>query len=610
MLVDNVLHHPSPPLNPSDLSDFVNLDLFTSQGSASSDSRDPSPSVSTPLFSPLPVISEPNPSDWFNFSLDDDLVKPDPPVPPPVTAVPWDFLSFPNDGTDSGSANASGDLPPTFAIDPQLMSSPVPAKPPQDFDEMKDKVEERHEEEDEEEAVVTSPTIKVGGKGKSRKGTVQSGGVQKKVTISAVVRDNDDPREDGDDWRPSPEEYKKMSSKEKRQLRNKISARNFRVRRKEYITTLEGDIAERDHLIDAIRSELGSSQSENAALRQEISTLKKALLASADRAESPVLPPPGPIPTLPPAVRASALVTPNTQKDLPSSPRLAASPSNAFWGGSTAFGGITPVHTTLIPENVIHPLASVKSLAGAPAQSPKPHENNDPSLNSANTSLFAKLSKVGPFDTFAEANPFTAKALDAYWMQLWSRFAQIQPTQSQPQPPSVNGSTTGLRPHHIASNRIPSSSSSSISALLSGKHTSTYPIPPTSLPLGSAHASFPFSKETFTPHQALLATMVSQTLLQQLGSAFWQAFARDPSGDTIPSTYAPTLDADKIRRILEGKAVVKIVDVEPEEMVGATPARSSIPTLPSVLETRECTKDSALASALEDSMRALSLGKK
>jgi hypothetical protein len=35
-----------------------------------------------------------------------------------------------------------------------------------------------------------------------------------------------------DDWRPTLEEYQKMSSKEKRQLRNKISARNFRVRRK------------------------------------------------------------------------------------------------------------------------------------------------------------------------------------------------------------------------------------------------------------------------------------------------------------------------------------------------------------------------------------------
>jgi hypothetical protein len=32
--------------------------------------------------------------------------------------------------------------------------------------------------------------------------------------------------------RPAPEEYAKLSSKEKRQLRNKISARNFRHRRK------------------------------------------------------------------------------------------------------------------------------------------------------------------------------------------------------------------------------------------------------------------------------------------------------------------------------------------------------------------------------------------
>lgn len=232
MLVDNALHQHSPPLKPSDLSDFVNLDLFASQASATSDSRDPSPSVSTPLFSTLPLISEPNPSDWFNFSLDDDFVKPDPHVPPPVTAVPWDFLSFPNDHTDSGGTNTSGDLSPAFAIDPQLMSSSAPPKPPQAVDETKDIAEKKHEEEDVEEEVVTSPTIKVGGKGKSRKGTVHSGGVQKKATISAVVRDQDDPREDGDDWRPSPEEYKKMSSKEKRQLRNKISARNFRVRRK------------------------------------------------------------------------------------------------------------------------------------------------------------------------------------------------------------------------------------------------------------------------------------------------------------------------------------------------------------------------------------------
>ena len=46
----------------------------------------------------------------------------------------------------------------------------------------------------------------------------------------------------------------------------------------EYISTLEMDIAERDRLLQAIRSELGSTQSENLALRQEVAALKRALL--------------------------------------------------------------------------------------------------------------------------------------------------------------------------------------------------------------------------------------------------------------------------------------------------------------------------------------------
>jgi len=187
--------------------------------------------VSTPLFSPLPIISEPDPSDWFNFSLDEEFSKADQSASAPITGTPWDFLTLSNDSPDSGVNSTTG-LSPSFAIDPQLMSSSVPPEAAHDIDEVKDIAEKGHEEEDEDEEAVTTTPLKVGGKGKSRKGTVQSGGVQKKATISAVVRDKDDPRDDGDDWRPSPEEYKKMSSKEKRQLRNKISARNFRVRRK------------------------------------------------------------------------------------------------------------------------------------------------------------------------------------------------------------------------------------------------------------------------------------------------------------------------------------------------------------------------------------------
>jgi bZIP-type transcription factor MBZ1 len=226
------MHQSSVPLSPTDLSDFVHMELFTTQSSTTSGSREPSPSISTPLFSPLPVISESNPSDWFNFSLEEDFVKADHSTPPPVTGGPWDFLTLSNNNPNSGSTDTGSELAPSFAIDPQLMSSSVPPVSAPDHGEVKDAIEKRDEEEDEDEEITTILPVKVGGKGKSRKGAVQSGGIQKKAAISAVVRDKDDPKDDGDDWRPSPEEYRKMSSKEKRQLRNKISARNFRVRRK------------------------------------------------------------------------------------------------------------------------------------------------------------------------------------------------------------------------------------------------------------------------------------------------------------------------------------------------------------------------------------------
>ena len=233
MLVEDPLHQSPLTLGSTDLSDFVNMDLFTTQSSTTSESREPSPSVSTPLFSPLPIISEPNPSDWFNFSLEDDfVVKSDPSAPTPISGVPWDFLTLSNDSPESGSTTTTIGLSPSFAIDPQLMSSSLSPEASHDTSNMDDIGGKRLEEEDDEEEIVTASPVKVGGKGKSRKGTVQSGGIQKKATVSAVVRDKDDPKDDGDDWRPSPEEYKKMSSKEKRQLRNKISARNFRVRRK------------------------------------------------------------------------------------------------------------------------------------------------------------------------------------------------------------------------------------------------------------------------------------------------------------------------------------------------------------------------------------------
>ncbi|CDU21995.1 uncharacterized protein SPSC_00625 [Sporisorium scitamineum] len=82
--------------------------------------------------------------------------------------------------------------------------------------------------------------------------------------------------------KPDPEEYKKLSSKEKRQLRNKISARNFRTRRKEYIGQLEGQIADRDTIIEGLRQQISQLSIENKSLKDEVKTIKAKSISSQD----------------------------------------------------------------------------------------------------------------------------------------------------------------------------------------------------------------------------------------------------------------------------------------------------------------------------------------
>ncbi|KAL0940463.1 bZIP transcription factor [Colletotrichum truncatum] len=72
------------------------------------------------------------------------------------------------------------------------------------------------------------------------------------------------------------EEGKKLSSKERRQLRNKVSARAFRSRRKEYITQLESEIANKV-------TENGDLRAHNRALADEnkrLQDLTRMLLSS------------------------------------------------------------------------------------------------------------------------------------------------------------------------------------------------------------------------------------------------------------------------------------------------------------------------------------------
>ncbi|QGA15162.1 hypothetical protein EYB26_002818 [Talaromyces marneffei] len=72
------------------------------------------------------------------------------------------------------------------------------------------------------------------------------------------------------------EEGKKLTSKERRQLRNKVSARAFRSRRKEYITQLEGEVASKTNENNELRRQNHALAEENSRLTE----LTRMLLSS------------------------------------------------------------------------------------------------------------------------------------------------------------------------------------------------------------------------------------------------------------------------------------------------------------------------------------------
>ncbi|KAG1518741.1 hypothetical protein G6F49_003101 [Rhizopus delemar] len=63
---------------------------------------------------------------------------------------------------------------------------------------------------------------------------------------------------------------KSMTSKERRQMRNKISARNFRVRRKEYISQLEQKLDEHEKTIHSLKEENTKLRKANEELMQQL----------------------------------------------------------------------------------------------------------------------------------------------------------------------------------------------------------------------------------------------------------------------------------------------------------------------------------------------------
>ncbi|EGG05145.1 uncharacterized protein MELLADRAFT_75059 [Melampsora larici-populina 98AG31] len=179
--------------------------------------------------------------------------------------------------------------------------------------------------------------------------------------------------------RPSAEEYKMLSSKEKRQLRNKISARNFRHRRKEHISTLEQQLINRDKTIDSLRHDLGQVKTENVELKAEIDLLKtkwsdlmkkieemslgatstaSSLTSSPSTHAQPSSTSMPLSPRLRSATKASMMLQmPNLHKDVGTHSRK---PFNGV-GGMTG-GGNVGVHTTLIPDVPINVYGNPSAL--------------------------------------------------------------------------------------------------------------------------------------------------------------------------------------------------------------------------------------------------------
>ena len=267
-------------------------------------------------------------------------------------------------------------------------------------------------------------------------------------------------------------------------------------------------------------------------------------------------------------------------------------------------------------------------------------------------------------------------------MHLWGKMAAQQQMQQQHQAlqnhQTPSNLTSNMRPHFFSPSpkpNLPSSSGygSTLSVLLSGKpnipyfnpsstSSSAYPTPPTSpllLPKGGASLPLPLlhssqSSSTTSSNSstvlssqkeqehAMLAAMASQTVFRKLGNAFWDAFTGSSRSSSSSLSSRGDWDADKVRKVLEGKAVLRVVDVEPATVptAASAPVSSTLSTAStspkwkgvasrassSQLRSSTSSASSSLPHAtedgcrmsctacvcdiLEESMRSLSMGKK
>jgi bZIP-type transcription factor MBZ1 len=271
----------------------------------------------------------------------------------------------------------------------------------------------------------------------------------------------------------------------------------------------------------------------------------------------------------------SAIVRPNRNKDLPSS-----GSTRGFWGGHT-LGGTTPVHTTLIPD------FDISTIAGKPRplqENMNPLLNSTPAMDENQTQ-----SSLAPYLPLLSSgldglHNFTLKGLDNDRMQLWSRMAreagaaQAARDKQLGSPASSTHSSLG--------------SSNGYSSSLSQSNVSPLFFSSPSLQLIKKEAT---KAVTPTLSQAALATTLSTTVSSKLMGALWSAFA--------PKS---TLDIDKVKKVLEGKAELRVVDVEHSSAAVLEESLKAM-TLGSVTPPAASSSKKSSVELLEEGLKGMSL---
>ncbi|GAA6005754.1 hypothetical protein JCM11491_003996 [Sporobolomyces phaffii] len=432
--------------------------------------------------------------------------------------------------------------------------------------------------------------------------------------------------------KPAEEEYKKLSSKEKRQLRNKISARNFRHRRKEYLTTLEEEISTRDTLITNLQDQVSTLKTDNSSLKSEVTLLKTKWQELLDKMSSLAGTAPAPAPASStavglgvnpskaiaggvtgqpqvkeeeaweldsPAASASPLPStsdatasrrtrssngiqrPNLTKDLP--PRR----SNSSWNPQGFGGGFQSVHTTLVPD--FSSLAShlTNKASFLPAQSFNPNLNNlTPDQLNELPSLTSHLrpasgqpstSNTSAFQDLFSTNPFYLNhaSLESQRAGLYSRIAhntagiaQAKKQQQGSGPTSPDG-------------QLPLPTGFRPAFFAGGSSIPTKSTDKT-LPAASSSSSTtrellafqsPSSASAAPPapsHQDAYQYKLAQMASETLFSKMTGAFFSAFSGSSSSSSSSPSSwDSDKVKDVIAGRATLQVVPVEQKKGLGA-----------------------------------------